>query len=55
MAQTIPGGMYRGVDGLLHDANGKVIQELTVEAKPEGEQHAEVERADIPAAPKKKK
>ena len=56
MAQTIPGGMYRGVDGLLHDANGKVIQEQPVEAmKAEGEKPAEVERADAPASPKKKK
>ncbi len=55
MAQTIPGGMYRGVDGLLHDANGIVIQEQPVEAKTEGEKPAEVEHADAPASPKKKK
>ena len=56
MAQTIPGGQYRGVDGLLHDANGKIIQEQPVEAmKAEGEKTAEVEHADAPASPKKKK
>ena len=57
MAQTIPGGQYRGVDGLLHDANGKIIQEQPVEAmKAEGEKTAEVEHAaEVPASPKKKK
>jgi len=55
MAQTIPGGMYRGIDGLLHDANGKVIQEQPVEVKTESENPAEVEHADAPASPKKKK
>ena len=56
MAQTIPGGMYRGIDGLLHDANGKVIQEQPVEVKTESEKPAEVEHADdVPASPKKKK
>ena len=57
MAQTIPGGVYRGVDGLLHDANGIVIQERPVEAiKAEGEKPAEVEHAaDVPAPTNKKK
>jgi len=58
MAQTIPGGVYRGVDGLLHDANGIVIQERPVEViKAVGEKPAEAEHAaDVaPASPKKKK
>lgn len=30
MATTRPGGVYRGVDGKLHDAHGKLIEEAPV-------------------------
>ena len=55
MAQTIPGGQYRGTDGLLHDANGKLIQEPEPVVKPAVKTEADPEPADVPVSPKKKK
>ena len=31
MANTIPGGIYQGTDGSLHDANGKPVSAEAVE------------------------
>jgi hypothetical protein len=48
MAETIPGGAYKGADGRWHDANGKPIGERAVEqarAK-QTEKQAELQQAE---------
>jgi hypothetical protein len=35
MAQTIPGGKYLGANKMLHDANGKTIEDVPAAGLPE--------------------